>query len=142
MPREEMIALAHAHAAAERNRDMQATLATLEPDPLYELQPVGRVLRGMDAARRYYEHFFARFRPLIEASDRRAEWVTDEGVGLEHVIHLRLADGTRERHGVIGILVFGETALAGERVWASERLLRLMFGPVYESSLPMSEAVR
>ena len=135
MPREEMIALARRHAAAERDGDMQTTLATLEPDPVYELQPVGRMLRGMDAARRYYEHFFTRFRPLVEASERRGEWVTDEGVGLENVIHLRLPDGTREVHGVIGILVFGETALAGERVWASERLLRLMFGPVYESSL-------
>src|SRR5262249_5266850 len=136
MRRDEMIALARRHAAAERNGDMAMTLATLEPDPLYELEPVGRVFRGMAAARRYYEHFFGTFRSLVESSERRAEWVTDEGVGLENVIHLRLPDGTRERHGVIGILVFGETALAGERVWASERLLRLMLGPVYDTTLP------
>ena len=136
MNRDEMIALARRHAAAERNGDMATTLATLEPDPLYELEPVGRVLRGMDAARRYYEHFFGTFRSFIEASERLAEWVTDEGMGLENVLRLRLPDGSRERHRVIGILVFGKKALAGERVWGSERLLRLMFGPVYDSSLP------
>jgi len=134
MNRDEMIALARRHAAAERNGDMATTLATLEPDPLYELEPVGRVLRGMDAARRYYEHFFGTFRSFIEASERLAEWVTDAGMGLENVLHLRLRDGSRERHRVIGILVFGKTALAGERVWGSERLLRLMFGPIYDDS--------
>src|SRR5262249_42572198 len=136
MRRDEMIALARRHAAAERNGDMAMTLATLEPDPLYELEPVGRVFRGMDAARRYYDHFFGTFRSSVEASERRGEWVNDEGMGLENVLHLRLPDGSRERHGVIGILVFGKTGLAGERVWGSERLLRLMFGPVYGSSLP------
>jgi hypothetical protein len=134
--RDEMIALARRHASSERNGDMATTLATLEPDPLYELEPVGRVLHGMDAARRYYEHFFGTFWSFVEASERRAEWVTDEGMGLENVLRLRLPDGSRERHPVIGILVFGKTALAGERVWGSERLLRLMFGPVYDSSLP------
>lgn len=136
MNRDEMIALARRHAAAERNGDMATTLATLEPDPLYELEPVGRVLRGMDAARRYYEHFFGTFRSLVVSSERHSEWVTDEGMGLENVLHLQLTDGSRARHRVIGILVFGKTALAGERVWGSERLLRLMFGPVYDSSVP------
>jgi hypothetical protein len=28
--------------------------------------------------------------------------------------------------------VFGETKLAGERLYASERLLRIMLGPAYE----------
>jgi len=72
MNRDEMIALARRHAAAERNGDLATTLATLEPDPLYELEPVGRVLRGMDAARRYYEHFFGTFRSFIETSERLA----------------------------------------------------------------------
>jgi len=137
MTREDLIALARRHAEAERNGDMAATLATLEPDPVYELEPVGRAFRGVDTARRYYEHFFGTFRGLVESSERRAEWITEEGFGLENVIHLRLPDGTRERHAVIGILVFGKTALAGERVWGSERLLRLMMGPAFDASVPV-----
>jgi hypothetical protein len=31
---------------------------------------------------------------------------------------------------VLAILTFGEHALSGERLYAGERLLRLMFGPV------------
>jgi hypothetical protein len=137
MTREQLINIAHAHAAAERRGDRAATLATLEADVRYELQPVGRVLRGIDAARRYYDYFFAEFRRLAVASHLRGEWVTDEGVGQEYTITLRFPDGTVEHHAVVAMLTFGTTALSGERLYASERLLRLMFGPVYESSAPI-----
>jgi hypothetical protein len=135
--REEMIELAHAHAAAEGGGDLDTTLATLEPDPVYELQPEGRVLRGIEAVRRYYEHFFSQFQPLVESYDLRGEWVTEEGVGQEYLIHLRLPDGRRENHAIIGILLFGGARLAGERLWAGQPLLRLMMGPVYDSATPM-----
>jgi hypothetical protein len=135
--RAELIAIAKAHAEAEGRGDLETTLATLEPDPLYELQPVGRALRGLDAARAYYEHFFARFRPRIVSYRLRSEWVNDEGVGQEYEIVLRAADGAVERHPVIGILTFGKEALSGERVYAGERLLRLMFGPVFERAEPL-----
>jgi hypothetical protein len=133
----ELVAIAKEHAKAEGHNDLATTLATLEPEPVYELQPVARAMRGGDAARRYYEHFFARFRPLVRGYELRGEWVTDEGVGQEYVITLRTPEGGSERHHVIGILVFGREALGGERVYASERLLRLMFGPTYELSEPL-----
>ena len=137
--REELVAIALAHARSETGNDIDLTLSTLEPDPVYELQPVGRVMRGMPAARRYYEHFFARFRPRVRGVELRNEWVTDEGVGQEYVITLETPDssGSLERHHVIGILTFGSEALSGERVYASERLLRLMFGPAYELTEPL-----
>ncbi len=134
--REELVAIALAHARSEAGDDIELTLSTLEAHPVYELQPIGRVLRGMAAARRYYEHFFARFRPLVRGYELRGEWVTDGGVGQEYVITLATERGD-ERHHVIGILTFGENALSGERVYASERLLRVMFGPAYEESEPL-----
>jgi hypothetical protein len=137
MTRQQLIDIAHAHAAAERRGDREATLATLEADVLYELQPVGLLLRGIDAARRYYDYFFAEFRPLAVASRLRAEWVTDEGVGQEYTISVRPPGAPIEHHAVVAILTFGTTALSGERLYASERLLRLMFGPVYESAEPV-----
>ena len=47
---------------------------------------------------------------------------------------LRFPDGREESHRVIGVLSFGRERLSGERVWASERLLQLMFGPAYEQA--------
>ena len=132
--REELIELARRHASSEGAGDLQDVLATLEPDPTYELWPVGRAFRGMPAARRFYEHFFANFQPLIAGYELLREWVTDEGVGQEYRIELRFPDGREESHRVIGVLGFGRDALSGERVWASERLLQLMFGPAYEQA--------
>ena len=136
-PDEQALAVAHAHAAAESTGDIVTTLATLCDDPLYEFQPVGRVFRGKETARRYYEHFFAHFAPLTESFEIRGEWSTPEGLGQEYTIWLRLPDGTRERHDIIGILLFGDSGLAGERVYASERLLRLMLGPLYDETTPL-----
>jgi hypothetical protein len=135
--REELVAIARAHAQSETGNDIELTLSTLEAEPVYELQPVGRVMRGMPAARRYYEHFFARFRPLVRDFTLRGEWVNDEGVGQEYVITLATPEGGEERHHVIGILTFGREALSGERVYASERLLRLMFGPAWDLTEPL-----
>jgi len=134
---DELIAIARAHAEAEGRNDLATTLATLEPDPVYELQPAGRVLRGMAAARCYYDHFLAHFRPLISGYELRGEWVNDEGLGQEYVITVRTPDGGAERHHVIGILSFGTQALSGERVYAGERLLRLMLGPAWDLSEPL-----
>jgi hypothetical protein len=131
--------LARTHAACEGGGDMEGTLATLQPDPVYELQPVGLAFRGMEGARLFYEHFFASFQPLIEGYELRSEFAGDEGVAQEYVIALRFPDGHRERHPVLGILTFGDEALSGERVWASERLLRLMFGPAFERATPIAE---
>jgi hypothetical protein len=136
-PDEHALAMALAHAAAEGSGDMDTTLATLCDDPVYEFQPVGRVFRGKDTARRYYEHFFAHFSPLTENFTIRGEWSTPEGLGQEYTVWLRLPDGTRERHEIIGILLFGPSGLAGERVYASERLLRLMLGPIYDETTPL-----
>ena len=134
---DELVAIARAHAEAEGRGDFATTLATLEPDPMYELQPAGRVLRGMAAARCYYDHFFAHFRPLIAGYELRGEWVNDEGLGQEYAITVRTPDGGAERHHVIGILTFGANALSGERVYAGERLLRLMLGPAWDLSEPL-----
>ena len=131
-----MVLLVQTHAAGERHGDLAATLATLDPDPVYELLPVGRVMRGTAAARRYYEHFFASFRALAVGSELHCEWVNDAGVAQEYTIHLRLPDGSREHHRVLAILTFGETGLSGERVYADERLLRLMFGPAFDLADP------
>lgn len=139
---EERIAIARAHAAAERRGDMEATMATLEPDPLYELLPVGRAFRGSDAARRYYEHFFTSFRPLARSSELHSEWANETGVAQEYTIHLRFGDGREERHRLVAILTFGESKLAGERVYADDRLLRLMFGPAYDLASPIAELAR
>ena len=134
---EKGLALARAHAAAERNGDMDATLATLEADPLYELFPVGLGFRGMAATRVYYDHFFGTFRALSRGAEMHSEWVNERGVAQEYTLRVEHPNGAEERHRVVAIFTFGETALAGERVYGSERLLRLLFGPAFDLATPL-----
>jgi len=132
-----MIAVAHAHAAAEAKRDLEATMATLDEDPTYELQPLGRILRGRDLARQYYEHFFAHCQPRVTGYELRSEWVADEGVLQEYTLHIANPDGTNSRHDIIGILVVGAAGkLSGERIYASNELIQFMFGPLLDHTVP------
>jgi len=135
--REALVAVAHAHAAAEEAGDLDATMATLDDDPVYELQPMGVVIRGRDQAQRYYEHFFAVVMPMMIGYRLRSEWVTDEGVGQEYELMIGGADGPR-RHAIIGILTFGRDGrLSGERLYASDELLQLFFGPLLDHAVPL-----
>jgi hypothetical protein len=135
--RAEWIEVAHRHAEAEARGDFAATLATLDPEPVYEFQPAGIALRGLPAVRAYYEHFFSSFQPAIADYELRSEWANDEGLGQEYWIELRLPDGGSERHAVIGILLFGKRGLAGERIYASDRMLRQMLGPARALAEPL-----
>ena len=56
--RDAMVAVVRTHVAAEAAADVEATPATPDGDPAYELQPMGVVLHGRDVARRYYEQLF------------------------------------------------------------------------------------
>jgi hypothetical protein len=127
-----MIAVAHAHAAAEAAGDIDATMATLDDDPLYELLPMGVAMRGSQAAREYYEHFFANCMPKVTGYQLRSEWVTDEGVGQEYQMTVDNGAGP-QRFDIIGILTFGTNGrLSGERIYASDELLRILFGPLLD----------
>ena len=139
--REALVAVAKRHAQAEADGDLATTLATLEDAPVYELATLGLSFRGTDAARTYYEHFFGTFQPWISGFELVNQWATDEGVGEEYWLHLALPDGARESHRIIGVLVFGETKLAGERLYASERLLRVMLGPAFEIAVRQTAAL-
>ncbi len=138
--REALVEVARAHAQAEADGNLEQTLATLEGEPVYELASVGLAFRGRAAARAYYEHFFGTFQPLIAGYELVNEWASDEGLGQEYWIHVALPNGTQESHRVIGILTFGERLLSGERLYASERLLRRMLGPAYEEALRQSRS--
>lgn len=135
--RDELVKAAFKHAEAEGAGDMANTLGTLEAEPVYELFPVGRKMVGMENARRYYEHFFAEVRPRIAGYSLLAEWVGDDGVIQEYSLTYRYDAGPIRNFRIVGILTFGETKLSGERLYADEELLKIMFGPIWDEMLPV-----
>lgn len=141
MPHPDLLAIAYRHTAAEEHCDYDATLATLEDNPVYELFPVGLRMTGMDTARRYYRHFFDNVAPRLEREGMvvHGEWPGETGVAIEYTVVYRYPDGGRKPFRILGILTFGESALSGERVYADEELLRLMFAPVWDEMEPIAD---
>ena len=127
----ELTGVAHRHAAAEAEGDLTGTLATLEAEPVYELYPVGLRMTGLHFARRYYEHFFTRVAPRIVGHEMLGEWVNELGVLQEYRVEVRCDDGRVRDFRIMGLLKFGDTALAGERLYADTEFLRILFEPVW-----------
>jgi hypothetical protein len=135
---EELVRIARAHAAAEAADDFETTMATLEADPVYELLPKGVALRGRAAAEAYYEYFFSTVKAMVTGYELRNEWINDRGLAQEYLIEFRGDGGSRERHRVMAVLTFGDAALSGERIYASDRLLELLFGPTLALATPLT----
>lgn len=131
------IDVARRHAHAESEGDLATTLATLEGEPVFELYPIGLQLRGMDNVRVYYEHFFAHVRPRMLGYALRAEWVGELGLLQEYDVTCRVEGGNARAFRVVGILKSGDRLLSGERLYASEEFLRILFGPLWARMEPL-----
>ena len=58
---EDMHELGTRHAALEAKGDLEATMATLVDEPVYEFWPLGLSMKGEAPVRRYYERCVERF---------------------------------------------------------------------------------
>jgi hypothetical protein len=133
----QLIAIAHRHGQAEAAQDLPAILATLDAEPVYEFFPVGLGFRGAEATRRWYAAFVNEFMPRVLHSTLHGEWIGDSGVAQEYSVQVRADDGSIGTHHIVGILMFGETGLSGERIYAAEDLLRLLAGSTWSQLRPL-----
>jgi len=131
-----MAALGARHAELEGRGDLEPLLATLAPDPLYEFHPMRRCMRGDARVRRFYSYFCEHFLSLRDRYALLAEWVDEDSVAQEYEIALRV-DGAVEQFRVLGVLYRRGDRLGGERVFASERFVRLMTGPLFDELEPL-----
>jgi hypothetical protein len=131
-----MAALGALHAELEGRGALEPLLDTLAPDPVYEFHPLRRCLRGDDRVRRFYTYFCGHFLALRDRYALLSEWVDEHSVAQEYEISLRV-DGAVEHFRVLGVLFARGDRLGGERVFASERFVRLMTGPLFDELEPL-----
>jgi hypothetical protein len=132
----QLIEIAHRHAQAEAACDIEAIMGTLEADPVYEFCPLGRGFSGAQMTRRWYETFVREFMPRVAGFSLRGEWLGGSGLAQEYQVSVRGDDGQLRDYAVLGILVFGESRLQGERIYSSEELVRLMAGNLWPQLRP------
>lgn len=123
------------HARLEAEQKLDATMDTLVEDPVYEFHPVGRI-RGRDLVQRYYEALFSGFVTRARDTALVDEWVNAGSLAQEYEVTLEI-DGSLETHRIVGVLVRDGDLLGGERIFASERCLRLMLGDVFDELEPI-----
>jgi len=129
----QLIEMSHRHSAAEAALDVEATLATMEAPYFYEVWPAGLRMEGREQARRYYTYHFATLRPRMIGMDRIGDWEGEDGVVIERLVHVRNDDGSVEKFRVIAVQAFGENGIAGERMYASDKFIKLIFGPMLDT---------
>lgn len=134
-----MLELGRRHASLEARRELDALMETLVGDPVYEFHPLGLRLSGGARVRRYYRQFFENFMERIVGYELLEEWVNETSVAQEYDITVEL-EGVRETHRVLGVLYADGSLLGGERIYGSERILRLMAGPMFAELEPLPTA--
>jgi hypothetical protein len=137
LDRQQLIEIAHRHARVEGEGDIDAVMATLDPNPTYLFYPIGLGFFGTNNARRFYEVFMREVKPRILSYSLDGEWIGDTGVAQEYRITARGPDDCETTYKVLGILTFGECGLSGERLYASEAFFRLLAGSMWDALQPV-----
>lgn len=135
---EEFAALALQHVTAESAGDIEATLATFEPDACFELYPCGLRLAGQERIRRYYEYFFATARRRVVDFSDHGQCRGEQSFTIEMSVRVRYADGATRDFRVMTVFPYGETGLRGERIYADDEFFRLNFGPFMAEMEPLA----
>lgn len=136
MTTDEMQSLARRHAALEQERDLEPLLETLVADPVFEFHPPGGRLSGGDTLRRYYVAFLRDFMPLVEETHLIGEWAGPDACLHEYQVCVR-ADGVVEPHQLVGVIFGSGDRIGGERLYGSDRLIRLMLGSFQSELTPI-----
>ncbi len=123
------------HAELEARCDLEGVMGTLVTEPSYEFHPMGLGMSGGAQVRRYYEHLFSSFIPSARSYRLLDQWANERSLAQEYDIEVGVG-GAREHHRVVGILFASGALLGGERVYGSERVLRLMAGDALFDELP------
>src|ERR1700675_1293474 len=102
--RQQLIDIAHRHAQVEGEGDIEAVMATLDPNPTYRFYPVGLGFSGTANARRFYEVFMREVKPRVLGYSLDGEWLGDSGVAQEYSITARGPGNGETTYQVLGIL--------------------------------------
>ena len=126
--------LARRHVQAERDMDMDALMATLDPVPHYEFHPLGFKLSGAANVRDMYQQFLTRRRDMASAGLEqyvRTQMLTESGFIEEYGGTWTNPDGSTEMEGLVSLMAVGKGRIEGERVYTSERMLRMLWGDAF-----------
>jgi hypothetical protein len=131
---EEMKALLLEHEWAERNGDLDGTMATLVAHPVFELHPQGIRVEGYEAVRAMYGKFLPGFKDQFAESKETTERVLKSNITAvgnsvlctEGQDKMHRADGTPTRMRMLVNVYFQDGKLLGERLFSDNDMAELI----------------
>ena len=120
------------HIFVESHDDMEATLGTLVANPIYELYPIGRRMRGREQVRRYYNHFFNEARRHVVDYVVHGYCYGETSMTVEVTVSWKYDDGEVRKFRNLTVLPYGEGGITGEIMYAEDEFFRCLFGPVLD----------
>ncbi len=130
---EEIAELAGIHADHEDRGEFEPLMATLVEDCVYEFYPLGVQLEGADTILRYYQRVRREYTPCVQASELVELAASESAAVVEYALQLQL-DGELVHERLIVVLPVQGRLFGGERIYSSERMLRLLLGEMIEET--------
>ena len=113
--------------AAVQSGDIDAVMASLVDEPVFDFFPLGLRLSGHDDVRRYYGHFLTEVIPRSQGT-LVATLVGEREVAFEFVTAVATSAGGLETFRILAVQPVVGNRVAGERLYASERYVRVIVG--------------
>jgi hypothetical protein len=113
------------HGIAEYAKDLEATMATVGSEPLWEYHPMGLALVDRDAVAAQYQILFDHVLPYVVSETERSRAFGDNYVMIEQEIRLKIDDTESVSYFTVVVTV-DEGHVTGERVYNSGPLATLL----------------
>ncbi|MET0658509.1 MAG: hypothetical protein ABW110_10190 [Steroidobacteraceae bacterium] len=120
-----MVEVLERHLQAERDRDLDGTMATLIANPRYTF-PNGQSITGWQPVRDFYAKIFTRWLPRVVGRNGYNRWVNDSAIAMEHETHTRLDDGSVQIDRMVIVIPFEGDLMTGELTYGTRQLGELM----------------
>lgn len=138
LSKKEMEEILLAHEIAELEQDVEATMATLAPNPHYELAFVGLAVDGEDAVRETYRRILGNNEGRDVAAERRVHGVATNTLLREAYMTFNTREGERVNGLYLVVMSFDPELklISGERMYTDPvfgQMMREQLGPDFEN---------
>ena len=124
---EHLLAVTGRRIAAVQSGDVDAVMATLVDEPVFDLLPIRLRLRGHDNVRRYYHHFLGEVMTRATGGRLVGTYVGENEVAYEFVTTYANDAGT-ETFSILAVQPVIGDRVVGERLYGSDRYMHLIVG--------------
>jgi hypothetical protein len=127
IPQDHLLAVTGRRVAAVQSGDLEAVMAALVDEPVFDFYPLGLRLAGSADVRRYYERFLSDVIPRSQGSLVGA-YVGSAEVAFEFVTEVADPERGVETFRILAVQPVVGDRVAGERLYCPERYVRVIVG--------------